>query len=104
MSETDDFIWQGRDRDGIETRIVREQWERHVAKRKEIEPALGLTIHTLISPDTITPDRRRSDETMRYFRLLSASADELRPGYRIVVSVKYVRQLSGEWIKFYQSC
>ncbi len=25
-------------------------------------------------------------------------------GYQLRVSVKYVRQATGEWIKFYQSC
>ena len=104
MSHDPDYIWQGRDQDGIDTRIAREQWEKHVAKRKEIEPALPLTIRTLVSPETVEPDHRRSDEPRRYFRLLSSAADEWRPGYRLMVSVKYVLQQMGEWIKFFQSC
>jgi hypothetical protein len=104
MSNEPDYIWQGRDREGIDSRIAREQWESHVAKRKEIEPALDLTIRTMIAPETVEPDRQRPDEAKRYFRLLTASADELRPGYRLKVSVKYVLQTLGEWVKFFQSC
>ena len=104
ISNDRDFIWQGRDADGINSRIARDQWEQHVAKRPEIAPALTLTIRIMQSPTTVELDRQRPDEAQRYFRLLAASADELRMGYRLKVSVKYVQQPTGEWLKFFQSC
>ena len=93
-----DFIWRGRDADDTESRSARDRWEQHVAKRKEIASALALTIRIMQSPTTIDLDRQRPDEAQRYFRWLTGPADEL-----LTVSVKHVRQQTGEWIKFFQS-
>lgn len=100
-----EWIWQGRDKEGIECRIAGEQWESHVAKRPEIEDALDLTIQAMIDPETVEPDKHRSpDEPRRHFRLLTVSGVGRWEGYHLKVSVKYVRQTTGEWIMFYQSC
>ena len=99
-----DSVWQGRDRDGIECHIAREQWEHHVAKRPEIRSALALTVRAMTAPDRTENDKHHLDEARRYFRLLTISAEEIRVGYDLKVSVKYVVQANGNWIKFYQSC
>jgi hypothetical protein len=100
----DEYIWQGTDAEGTPSFIARAQRESHVAKRIEIRQALELAIHAIISPELIETDRNRPDEDSRYFRLLSVSADSLRRGYVLRVSVKYVRQPNTAWHKFYQSC
>ncbi len=98
------FLWRGRDAEGIACFIAKEQWEVHVAKRIEIADALELTIRAMVSPDLIQEDKNRPDERSRYFRILIVSAHEKHPGYDLHVSVKYVRQPTGAWFKFYQSC
>ena len=100
----DEYLWQGVDFEGTACFISRAQWTSHVGKRREIMNAFDLTVRAIIQPDTIEPDRNRPDEPMRHFRLLSISADEIRGGYILRVSVKAVRQANGVWHKFYQSC
>ena len=99
-----DWLWHGRDSEGIESFIAREQWNAHAVKRIEITDALTLTIRAMSQPELVEPDKNRPDETSRYFRLLAVSAENIRPGYSLRVSVKYVRQPDGAWHKFYQSC
>ena len=103
MSVESQWLWQGRDSDGVDSRIARAQSHTHVANRPEIAPALELTVRAMLAPDTIEPDRQKPDEAHRHFRLLTVSADGLRIGYMLRVSVKYVQQESGHWIKFFQS-
>ncbi len=102
MSTT--FLWQGVDQEGIESFISRDQWNMHLAKRIEIADAFDLTVRAMTQPESVEPDKQRADEPSRYFRLLTVSATDRRPGYRLRVSVKFVRQPSGDWFKFYQSC
>lgn len=99
-----DWLWRGKDREGIESFIAREQWNVHQAKRVEIADALPLTIQAMTQPESVELDKHRVDETSRYFRIVSVAAYDLRPGYNLWVSVKYVRQPDGTWFKFYQSC
>lgn len=99
-----DSLWEGTDADGIKSIISRKQWENHVVKRPEIANVLDLTIRAMMKPESIAPDRNRQDETKRYFRLLTISAQSVRRDYKLVISVKYVQQSNGEWLKFYQSC
>jgi len=101
---THEWIWQGNQPDGTAFCIAREQWELHVAKRPEIADALELTVTAMSQPQLAEPDPHRPDEEGRRFRLLSIAAKGEWHGYRLRVSIKYVRQSSGEWIKFYQSC
>lgn len=100
----DEYLWQGVDLEGTACFISRAQWTGHVSKRREIMNAFDLTVRAIIQPGTIEPDRNRPDEPMRHFRLLSISAEELRHGFILRVSVKSVRQANGVWYKFYQSC
>lgn len=99
-----DFLWRGVDQAGIESFIARDQWNAHLDKRIEIIDALDLTIRAMTNPESVEPDKRRPDERSRYFRLLTVSATNARPGYTLIVSVKYVQQPGGAWFKFYQSC
>lgn len=100
----DEYIWQGTDNEGTPSFIARAQWESHVVKRIEIGEALPLAIRAMLTPERIENDRNRPDQESRYFRLLSVAAENMRRGYILRVSVKYVRQPSGVWHKFYQSC
>lgn len=104
MAPGRDLIWSGYDEDGVRCCIGRDQWMGHVAKRPEIEYALDLTIQAMVSPEAAEPDPARPDEPNRRFRLLNISATGLWEGYSLRVSVKQVRQETGEWVKFYQSC
>jgi hypothetical protein len=99
-----DYLGEGVDSDGINSAISRNQWAQHVTKRVEIASALDLRIRAMIRPDRKLPDRNRTDEKQRYFRLLVISADELRQGYNLIVSVKYLLQQDDAWLKLYQSC
>jgi hypothetical protein len=100
-----ELIWRGYNSDGVECHIAREQWESHVAKRPEIEGALDSVIQAMVRPERVEPDKHRMpDEPGRRFRMLTASGVGRWEGYELRVSVKYVRQATGEWIKFYQSC
>ncbi len=99
-----EIIWRGYNSDNVECQIAAEQWENHVAKRPEIADALELVIHAMLNPERIEPDRNRPDEPMRCFRLLTVNGFGEWEGYWLKVSVKYVRQVTGDWIKFYQSC
>ena len=99
-----DLLWHGTDREGIESFIARDQWNKHVVKRAEIADAVDLVIRAMTGPERVEPDKNRRDEASRYFRLLIVSAGDLRPGYNLRVSVKYVEQTAGLWLKFYQSC
>lgn len=99
------ILWRGLDRDGVECQIVRQQWESHVVKRPEIEDALALTRETMLRPDRVELDKNRfPDEEGRYFRILSRPGIGRWNGYRLKVSVKYVKREEGRWVKFYQSC
>lgn len=100
-----EILWYGFDESGIECQIARQQWENHVAKRPEIEDALSFTGETMLRPDRVEPDKNRSpDEESRYFRILSKAGMGRWGGYRLKVSVKYIKQEEGRWVKFYQSC
>lgn len=99
-----DWLWQGINSDGTASFIAQEQWEIHVRKRPEIRDAFDLTVQAMSHPDKVEPDKHRRDEASRYFRLLMISAENIRPGYCLRVSVKYVLQPNGAWYKFYQSC
>lgn len=99
-----DWMRQGNQPDGTGFCIARKQWERHVAKRPEIVDALELTVAAMNQPEFAEPDPHRPDEEERRFRLLSIAATGQWQGYYLKVSVKYVQQPSGEWVKFYQSC
>lgn len=98
------MIWSGYDENGIRCCVARSQWMGHVAKRPEIEDALELTIQAMVSPEAVEPDPARPDEPNRRFRLLAVSGTGSWEGYNLRVSVKYVRQETEEWVKFYQSC
>ena len=98
-----EWIWRGFDGEGIECRIAKDQWERHVAKRPEIAESLSLTIQAMRAPEMVELDKHRPDEPRRRFRILSVRASGDWAGYQLRVSVKYVRQ-NDEWVKFYQSC
>lgn len=99
-----DWLWQGINGEGITSFIAQEQWEKHVRKRPEIRNAFDLTVQAMLRPDKVEPDKHRQDEASRYFRLLTISAENIRSGYCLRVSVKYVQQPDGAWHKFYQSC
>jgi hypothetical protein len=49
------------------------------------------------------PDHNRPDEANRRFRILTVAGAGEWQGYVLRVSVKYARQSTGEWIKFYQN-
>ncbi|MBI3740409.1 MAG: hypothetical protein HY257_01465 [Chloroflexi bacterium] len=98
------YLWRGTDKEGVECFIAREQWNAHVVKRPEITDAFDLTVRAMQSPDRVELDPNREDEASRYFRLLVISAEELRVGYELRVSVKYVLQNNGAWFMFFQSC
>ena len=105
MAENPDILWSSQDADGIECQIGRRQWQEHVAKRPEIEEALELTKAAMAAAESVEYDRHRpADEAERYFRLLRISGQGRWSRHLLVVSVKYVRQSDGKWIKFYQSC
>ena len=110
-----EIIWRGYNSDNVECQIALEQWENHVAKRPEIANALELVIQAMLNSEGIEPDKNRPDEPMRCFKLLTVSGFGEWEGYQLKVSVKYVRfahrrlrltvrQVTGDWIKFYQSC
>lgn len=99
-----EWIRQGTQASGTPFRIARDQWESHVAKRPEIVDALDLTVqamHGVMNPE---PDRNHPDEPRRRFRILMVAGAGKWQGYLLRVSVKYVQQPTGEWVKFYQSC
>ncbi|RKY62337.1 MAG: hypothetical protein DRP95_01710 [Candidatus Latescibacterota bacterium] len=102
--EEREWISQGTQKDGTLFRIARDQWERHVSKRPEIADALALTNRARWEASNSEPDSGRPDEPRRKFRLLSIPGSGRWQGYVLRVSVKYVKQPDGEWIKFYQSC
>jgi hypothetical protein len=105
MAENSDILWSGLDTEGIECQISRKQWRAHVAKRPEIGEALELTKGAMVAPEVSEPDLRRpADESERYFRLLRMAGQGRWARHVLVVSVKYVRQSDGRWMKFYQSC
>lgn len=105
MSATRQWLWSGFDSEGIEGRIAQAQWDSHVANRPEIEGALALTIQAPRAPEVVELDRSRTrDEPRHWFRLVSVSGEGQWEGYWLRVSVKWVLQPSGKWIKFYQSC
>lgn len=105
MAETDQgWIREGSQPDGTRFRIARDQWEKHRAKRPEIADGLSLVAWAMKQPKTAEPDRHRPDEERRGFRLFTVAGRGKWRGYILRVSVKYVQQPSGEWIKFYQSC
>lgn len=105
MAEDSDVLWSGQDSDGVGCQISRRQWQEHVAKRPEIEGALELTKAAMREAGSIEPDRQRpNDEAGRYFRILRVSGQGRWSRHSLVVSVKYIRQDDGRWIKFYQSC
>lgn len=99
-----EWIRRGIQLDGTPFRIARDQWESHTAKRPEITHALHLTEEAMREAIHSEPDRNRQDETHRRFRILTVAGTDEWQGYDLRVSVKYVRQSTGEWIKFYQSC
>ncbi len=99
-----DYLWHGTDAEGVQSFIAHDQWHTHILKRVEITDAIDLTVRAITQPQSTEPDRNRPDETTRYFRILTISAQEKRPGYDLRVSVKYVRQPNGAWFKFFQSC
>ncbi len=68
-----------------------------------ISQCLSLTIQAMQRVDLEKPDRRRPDENGRRFRFVDI-VDPTMVGYILRVSIKYVRQNDGLWIKFYQSC
>ena len=98
------WLWCGIDQEEIESFIAHDQWSTHLAKRVETADALDLTIRAMTKPESVEPDQNRPDEPSRYFRLLTVSAADIRSGYNLRVSVKYVRQPNGAWFKFYRSC
>lgn len=105
MPEESDILWLGEDAEGIKCQISRKQWQEHVAKQPEIGDALELTKAAMQLAKEIEPDGRRPvDEAGRYFRLLCVAGRDRWARHVLVVSVKYVRQSDGCWIKFYQSC
>ena len=104
MAENGDVFWKGIDTDGIECRIDESQWYSHVVKRPEIEDALELTKSAMVSARNVEVDRNRANNGGRYFRLLRVPGLGLWLRHVLVVSVKYVRQHDGRWVKFYQSC
>jgi hypothetical protein len=105
VAENPDVLWNGQDSDGVECQISRRQWQEHVAKRPEIEDALELAKTAMTAAGSVELDRHRLvDEERRYFRLLRVSGQGQWSRHCLVVSVKYVRQSDGRWIKFYQSC
>jgi len=99
-----EIIWRGYNGDDVECQIAAEQWESHVAKRPEIADALELVIQAMVEPEGTEPDKNRPDEPKRRFKLLTVSGLGEWEDYQLKVSVKYVRQITGDWIKFYQSC
>jgi len=99
-----EWIKHGIQADGTPFRIDRNQWESHIAKRPEIAIALDLTVQAMQDTINSEPDRNRPDEPNRRFRILTVAGSGEWQGYLLRVSVKYVRQSTGEWIKFYQSC
>lgn len=99
-----EWIRQGTQADGTLFRITRDQWESHTVKRPEIADALDLTVQAMREVLSPEPDRNRSDEPRRRFRILSVAGTGKWQGYLLRVSVKYVQQSTGGWIKFYQSC
>ena len=105
VAENQDVLWSGQDTDGVKCQISRHQWQEHVAKRPEIEDALELTKAAMTAAESVEPDRPRpADEERRYFRILGISGQGRWSRHFLVVSVKYVQQSDGKWIKFYQSC
>ncbi len=100
----EEWLWQGRNHEGIECRIAADQWQRHVAKRPEIAGALELTKRAMVNPAKEEHDPHRSDEPERRFRLLSVPGEGRWNRHWLRVSVKLVRQPDGRWVKFYQSC
>lgn len=103
MTKQSDYIWNSFDINGVECCISRLQWEQHVYKRPDISQCLSLTIQAMQRVDLEKPDRRRPDENGRRFRFVDI-VDPTMVGYILRVSIKYVRQNDGLWIKFYQSC
>ena len=99
-----ELVWRGYNGDYIECQIAKEQWRSHVAKMPEIANAIELVIQAMLNPEKIELDKNRPDEPTRHFRLLTVSGLGEWEGYQLKVSVKYVRQITGDWIKFYQSC
>lgn len=105
VAENSDVLWSGQDIDGVECQMSRRQWQEHIAKRPEIEDALELTQVAMRAAESVEPDRHRPrDEAGRYFRMLRISGQGRWSRHFLVVSVKYVQQGDGKWIKFYQSC
>jgi hypothetical protein len=99
-----EWIKRGIQLDGTLFRIARDQWEGHTAKRPEITHALDLTVQGMREAINSEPDRNQRDEPDRRFRVLTIEGIGQWQGYLLRVSVKYTRQTTGEWIKFYQSC
>jgi hypothetical protein len=99
-----EWIKHGIQQDGTPFRIARDQWESHTTKRPEITRTLDLTVQAMQEAINSEPDRNRPDEPDRRFRVLTIGGIGQWQAYRLRVSVKYVRQATGEWIKFYQSC
>jgi hypothetical protein len=98
------WIRRGIQLDGTPFRIARDQWENHTAKRPEITHTLELTGKAMREAIHSEPDYNRPDEANRRFRILTVAGAGEWQGYVLRVSVKYVREATGEWIKFYQSC
>jgi hypothetical protein len=99
-----EWLFVGQGEDGTECRIGNAEWEAHCAKRPAIATALDLVITAMTAPETVLPDRQRMDEPTRQFRLHVVSGHGAWMDYSLVVAVKSVRQETGEWINFYQSC
>lgn len=99
-----EWIKRGMQLDGTLFHIAHDQWESHMAKRPEITHALDLTVQAMRDAINSEPDRNRPDEPNRRFRILTIAGIGQWQGYFLRVSVKYARQSTGEWIKFYQSC
>ena len=99
-----EWIKRGIQLDGTSFHIARDQWESHMAKRPEIAHALDLTVQAMREAIHSEPDRNRPDDPNRRFRILTIAGIGHWQGYFLRVSVKYARQSTGEWIKFYQSC
>ncbi len=58
----------------------------------------------MTAAESVEPDRHRpADEERRYFRILRISGQGRWSRHILVVSIKYVQQSDGKWIKFYQS-
>ncbi len=104
MADDREWIEQGLQHDGTRFFIGREQWQQHVAKRPEISEALRLAVTAMQQPECSLADPNRPDEQDRRFRLFSTSGAGAWSRHWLQVSAKYVRQKSGEWLKFYQSC